>query len=196
MKRLIRLLVAALLPLLAAAPAWAVEGSLSPGAQPLAVGSAFPDVPLAGQVSPEAATRLGIAPGKAQRPINALGTEVLVVEIFSMYCPYCQKEAPEVNALYDLIDKRGLSNRIAVIGVGAGNSETEVGIFRKKYDVPFALFADPDFVVHKQVGQVGTPFFYVLKKKPGGGYAVLGASLGVMDSPAAFLSRITRAAGI
>lgn len=196
MKRLSRLLVAALLPLLAAAPAWAVEASLSPGAQPLAVGSAFPDVSLAGQVPPEAATRLGIAPGKAQRPVSAFGTEILVVEIFSMYCPYCQKEAPEVNALYDLIDKRGLSNRIGVIGVGAGNSEAEVDIFRKKYDVPFALFADPDFVVHKQVGQVGTPFFYVLKKNPGGGYAVLGASLGVMDSPAAFLSRITRAAGI
>ena len=195
MKRLIRLLVAALLPLLAAASAWAVEASLSPGAQPLDVGSAFPDVPLAGQVSPEAATRLGIAPGKAQRPINALGTEVLVVEIFSMYCPFCQRDAPAVNELAALIDKQGLAGRLKIIGIGAGNSDTEVDIFRKKFKVPFALFSDATFAVHSAVGQVGTPYYYVLQKTPQGFKVVVG-HLGLIHSPADFLKDATAKAGL
>ncbi|WP_300160689.1 TlpA disulfide reductase family protein [Solidesulfovibrio sp.] len=196
MKRLFCLLVVACLAMLSAAPALAVEASEAPGAKPLAVGSAFPDVTLVGELSPEAAASLGLAPGPARASLNSLRPEVLVFEVFSMYCPFCQKDAPSVNALNELVAKRGLSNRIAVIGVGAGNSATEVEVFRKTFAVPFPLFADPDFAVHGQVGKVGTPFFYVLKKKPDGGYVVAGASLGVMDSPAEFLSRITRAAGI
>ncbi|WP_428561786.1 MAG: peroxiredoxin family protein [Solidesulfovibrio sp. DCME] len=188
--------VALLVALAAAAPALAVEASEAPRSKPLAVGSAFPDVPLIGPVSPEAAAALGIAPGKAQTPINALTAEVLVVEIFSMYCPYCQKDAPTVNALHDLIGKRGLSNRIAVIGIGAGNSDAEVDIFRKKYAIPFPLFSDAAFAVHVRVGEVGTPFFYVLKKQKDGSYTVLDGSLGVINSPAEFLSFITRKAGI
>ncbi len=196
MKRLLCLFAAACLAAFSAAPALAAQASEAPGAKPLAVGSAFPDVTLVGELTPEAAASLGLAPGAARVSLDSLGPEVLVLEVFSMYCPFCQQDAPSVNALNDLIAKRGLSNRIAVVGVGAGNSVAEVEVFRKKFAVPFPLFADPDFVVHGRVGKVGTPFFYVLRKKPGGGYVVAGASLGVMDSPAEFLSRITRAAGI
>ncbi len=188
--------VVLLVALAAAAPALAVEASEAPRSKPLAVGSVFPDVPLIGPVSAEAAAVLGIAPGKAQTPVNAVTAEVLVVEIFSMYCPYCQKDAPTVNALFDLIAKRGLSNRIAVVGIGAGNSDAEVDIFRKKYAVPFPLFSDATFAVHARVGEVGTPFFYVLKKQKDGSYRVVDGSLGVINSPAEFLAFITRKAGI
>lgn len=197
MKRLCIVLAAVLLAAhWAAAPALAVEASEAPGSHALAVGGVFPDVSLVGEVSPEAAAALGVAAGKGPTALHAVRTEILVVEIFSMYCPYCQKDAPVVNGLNDLINKRGLSNRIAIIGVGAGNSDTEVGVFRKKFGVPFPLFSDADFVVHKKVGEVGTPFFYVLKKQPDGRYVIVDASLGVITEPANFLSRITRLAGI
>lgn len=188
-------ILAAVLVLAAAVPALAVKASVAPGAKPLAAGSAFPDMPLPGRPSAQAATYLGLAPDLAGQPVSKVAAEILVIEVFSMYCPFCQAEAPEVNALYALIDKRGLGNRIKVIGIGAGNSETEVDIFRKKYEVPFPLFADPDFAAHKQLGQVGTPFFYILKKKPNG-FEIIHASLGQFDSPADFLSMITRTAGI
>jgi len=196
MRRLFTLLAVALLVACAAGPALAVEASEAPGAHPLAPGGAFPDVPLIGKASPEAAAYLGLEAGKANQPLERVAAEVLVVEIFSMYCPYCQKEAPNVNALFDLIDKRGLSNRIKIVGIGAGNSDVEVEIFRKKYEVPFPLFSDAAFAVHARVGQVGTPFFYILKKKPAGGFEILNASLGAFGSPAEFLSLITRKAGL
>ncbi|EFL52878.1 alkyl hydroperoxide reductase/ Thiol specific antioxidant/ Mal allergen [Solidesulfovibrio fructosivorans JJ]] len=196
MRRLFALPAALLLLFLSAAPALAVEASEAPGAHPLAPGTPFPDVSLTGEVSPQAAAYLGVTAGKRATPINAVKAEVLVVEIFSMYCPFCQREAPNVNALHSLIDKRGLGNRIKIVGIGAGNSEAEVNLFRQKYAVPFPLFSDADFDVHNQVGQVGTPFFYILKKKPQGGFVVLQASLGAFGAPADFLGAIIRAAGL
>ena len=188
-------IVAAVLVLAAAVPALAVKASVAPGAHPLAVGDPFPDVPLPGTLSPEAATYLGLAAGRAGQPLSKVAAEVLVVEVFSMYCPFCQAEAPEVNALFALIDKRGLSNRVKIIGIGAGNSDTEVDIFRKKFKVPFALFSDAAFAVHSAVGQVGTPYYYVLKKTPQG-FTIVAAHLGLIHSPADFLKDVTAKAGL
>lgn len=58
------------------------------------------------------------------------------------------------------------------------------------------FFSDAAFDVHSQVGQVGTPFFYILKKKPRSGYVVLQASLGAFGAPADYLAALTRAAGL
>lgn len=196
MKGLFALVVTLALVAAASSQALAVEASEAPGAAPLAVGTAFPDVPLVGKITPELAASLGIASLSGPTPINKLDAEILIVEIFSMYCPYCQREAPTINALASLIDKRGLGNRVKLIGIAAGNSDTEVDIFRKKYTVPFALFSDASFAVHQRIGQVGTPFFYVLQKKPGSGYSIIHTHLGVIKSPTEFLSAITTKAGL
>lgn len=196
MRRLFPLVLAAVFLAVTANAALAVEASEAPGARPLAPGTVFPNVTLVGGIDAQAGAALGLTAGKKSRPLDSIKAEVLVVEIFSMYCPFCQREAPNVDTLHELIDKRGLGNRIKIIGIGAGNSEAEVDIFRKKYAVPFPLFADADFAVHNQVGQVGTPFFYILKKKPGGGFVVLQASLGAFGAPADYLAQIIRAAGL
>ena len=195
MKRLFAFALALTLVLTASAQALAAEASEAPGAKPLAVGTMFPDVPLIGAVSPELTASLGLASKTGPTPINAVKADVLVVEIFSMYCPFCQREAPNINALQALIDKQGLSGRIKLIGIGAGNSDTEVEIFRKKYNVPFALFSDAAFAVHQRVGQVGTPFFYVLRKKPAG-YEIILTHLGLIHSATDFLAAITAKAGL
>ena len=194
MKQLFACALALLLVLTASAQALAVEASEAPGAKPLAVGTLFPDVPLIGHVSPELAAGLGLSQS-GPTPINMVKADVLVVEIFSMYCPFCQREAPNLNALHALIDKQGLAGRLKIIGIGAGNSDTEVEIFRKKYKIPFALFSDAAFAVHQRVGQVGTPFFYVLRKKPAG-YEIVLTHLGLLRSPADFLAAIVAKAGL
>ncbi|MFP5257420.1 MAG: peroxiredoxin family protein [Acidobacteriota bacterium] len=194
MKTLLAGLVALTLVLAGSAQALAVEASEAPGAKPLAVGTTFPDVPLVGNLSPELAASLGIAQA-GPTPINKIDADVLVVEIFSMYCPFCQREAPNINQLQSLIDKQNLGGRIKIIGIGAGNSDTEVEIFRKKYNVPFALFSDSSFAVHQRIGQVGTPFFYVLRKKPAG-YEIVHTHLGLIHSPTEFLAAVTAKAGL
>ncbi len=189
MRRLIAPLLALLV--LAGFPARlpAMEASDAPDARPLAVGAPFPDLPLAG------ADASGGEPA-LPTTLGAVKADVLIVEIFSMYCPFCQKDAPAANALHALIEKRGLAGRVAMLGIGAGNSAMEVDIFRKKFGVTFPLFPDPDFAAHKLAGGVGTPFYYVLRRGPGGGFTVALAHLGTIGPPDAFLDRIAALTGL
>jgi len=194
MKKIVLLLIAILL--LPATAAMASGGaSQSATSKPLMDGSPFPNLSLTGELTPEQAKYLGVK-GKAPYSLNDMDAPVLIVEIFSMYCPFCQAEAPTVNGLYQLIGQQDLRDKVKLIGVGAGNSDFEVDVFRQKYEVLFPIFSDLEFTAHKAVGEVGTPFFYVLKKNAKGGYDILFGSLGRMDSPEAFLKAVRKYAKI
>lgn len=194
---LVRLLTLALALVLTAGPALAEEASESPTSNPLAVGAVFPNLSLAGKLTEEQATALGLPGPATPVSLDAIKAEVLIVEVFSMYCPFCQKEALTVNALQDLISRLGLADRIKLVGLGVGNSEMEVSIFQKKYHIPFPLFADPDFVAHKAIGEVGTPYFYVLRRQAGHkDFTIQGGTLGRMATPEAFLTEVVRKAGL
>ncbi len=189
-------LLSFLLATAAVRPALAVEASEAPGATPLTPGSVFPDVPLLGELPPEQSASLGFVPDSARHALSDIKSDVLIIEIFSMYCPFCQKDAPAANALHELVARRGLSDRIKMIGVGAGNSDAEVEVFRKKFAGTFPLFSDPSFVVHAAAGNVGTPFFYVLRGKKDGGYEVVYTHLGLLPSPEDFLATVVAKAGL
>jgi len=129
--------------------------------------------------------------------IPQIRAEVIIVEIFSMYCPYCQKEAPRVNELYRMIeDRAGLRGTIKVIGIGSGNSAYEVGVFKKTYQIPFPLFADDEFRIHKICGEVRTPFFMALRINADRSLSVIHSHVGGFESPSQFLDHIIHVSGI
>jgi len=112
-----------------------------------------------------------------------------------MYCPHCQREAPVLNELYALLAKGGHDGKVKMLGIGAGNSAMEVDIYRNKFQTPYPLVADQNFAVHDACGRVGTPYFYVLAKKPGeSAYTVVLSRLGRMDSPESFAADVLAAA--
>jgi len=123
--------------------------------------------------------------------------DVVLIQIFSMYCPHCQKEAPAVNAFYEkLIADPLLRDRVKLIGIGAGNSEYEVNFFRKKYDVRFLLFPDPDFAIHKKIGEVRTPYFVGVKFAENGNPLIFHFHLGGIGTPEEFLGNIIKESGM
>ena len=122
---------------------------------------------------------------------------LVLIEILSMYCPFCQKEAPLVNQLYEAIEKDpAAKGKIKIIGIGVGNSSYETEVFRKRYNVPFPVFPDPDYDIHKKCGEVRTPFFIAVKLNPNGTQEVSYARLGGFGEIPAFLATLKKSAGI
>jgi peroxiredoxin len=122
---------------------------------------------------------------------------IVLIEILSMYCPFCQKEAPIVNQLYEAIEKDpAAKGKIKIIGIGTGNSVYEVDVFRKRYNVPFPVFPDPEYEIHKKCGEVRTPFFIAVKLNANGTQDVTYARLGGFGEIPAFLETLKKSAGL
>jgi len=158
--------------------------------------AAISDLELAGPVSKAAAAYLGVSPGEGGLRLSQVKAEFLLVEVFSMYCPYCQAEAPGVNALYERLGKSPAAGRIKLLGIGAGNTPFEVDFFRDKYKVPFPLFPDQDFLCHQALSGPGTPYFMLLKADRAGGFTVLHSHMGGFGDPARFLDTLLAKAGL
>lgn len=106
-------------------------------------------------------TYLGVDPDQPFT-LDQVKADILVIEIFSMYCPICQREAPKVNTLFQRLEEVK-DKSVRLIGIGAGNSAYETKFFRKTYNIEFPLFSDGKFVIHKKIGEKGTPYFIGLK---------------------------------
>ncbi|BCS89733.1 peroxiredoxin family protein [Pseudodesulfovibrio sediminis] len=133
-------------------------------ATPVLAADIFPDLELKGGISADAAAYLGVS--GSQIKVSSIQADYLFVEIYSMYCPICQRDAPRVNTLFQEVAAAGRDN-VKFIGVAAGNTNFEVNFYRKKFSVLFPLFEDENFSCHKAVGGVGTPSFYLVDLKAG-----------------------------
>jgi peroxiredoxin len=189
------LLILCALLLAAHSQAFAASASASPDMKPLPVGQAFPDITFAGPITAKEANDLGAGGGGKAFSLNQTKAQAIILVVYSMYCPFCQKEAPELNAMHALIASRKLSGKLKLVGLGAGNSPFEVNVFREKFSTPFALIPDQDFKAYKQLGQVGTPFYYVLKRQ-GDGFVIVDTQLGCVASAEAFLNSIIEKTGL
>ena len=170
-----------------AGPAWALAD-----AGPPAEGGVFPDIKLPIPHRSEERNYLGIT-GDGTFKIPQTRARIVVVEIFSMYCPFCQKEAPVVNELFQLIDESPeLREKVKIIGIGAGNSTYEVNAFRNLYRIAFPLFSDANYSLHNVLGKVSTPYFIVVRLDPKGTHKVIYSKVGSFGDPKQFLDLILK----
>jgi len=184
-KKLGCLIVAALL--LAASLAFGAD-NITPQ-----TGGVFPAVELSKPTDAGHLKYLGLS-GGGNFKLNEIKADVLIVEIFSMYCPYCQGEAPNINRLYQSIQNdAALKSRVKIIGIGIGNSKFETEIFKNKYNVAFPLIPDGEFKMHKVIGEVRTPYFFVIKLKGKKPMEVIYSKLGALESNESFLALIKSA---
>jgi len=65
---------------------------------PPQVGGVLPEIELLKPDNPVELKYLGLSGGGFFK-INQIKADVAIIEIFSMYCPYCQGEAPHINNL-------------------------------------------------------------------------------------------------
>ncbi len=140
---------------------------------------------------------LGLSGWGSTFRVPDIKARVVILEILSMYCPFCQKEAPLVNELFSAIEKDpSLKGKIKILGIGAGNSAYEVGVFRKKYGIPFPVVPDPDYTAHKAYGEVRTPYFIAVKINESGTHEVIYSKLGTLENVNTFLNTLRQTAGL
>lgn len=128
--------------------------------------------------------------------LEDIDADVLLIQLFSMYCPFCQEEAPNVNALFEaMLDFSKPDFKVKIIGLGANNSEFEVDHYRNTFDVKFPLFADPDMHMYKALEGKGTPGFIGCRKGADNKYTIVLRQSGGFYQVEDFLNELLRKSG-
>lgn len=189
MKRLVFLLLPILLVLSPLLPAFSADG---PGEK-----ETLPHITLPVPDAEEYRSYLGLkqAPGETFT-LNDIDADVLVIELFSMYCPFCQEEAPNVNALFEtMYDFSKPAFSVKMIGLGANNSAFEVDHFRNTYGVRFPLFPDQDMSMFNALGGKGTPSFIACKKEDDNSCTIIHRVSGGFYQPDEFFKELLNKSG-
>ncbi|MFP4071632.1 MAG: peroxiredoxin family protein [Desulfovibrionales bacterium] len=161
-------------------------------ANPLQEGGDFPDVQLNLSGDRAVARYLEVPPADSV-PLSEVGARGIIINIYSLYCPPCHREAPLLNNLYRMIKEMGLEDDLKLIGIAVGNNEQEVSAYRERHKVPFPLLMDPDYTIHKQVGSVPVPSFYAVLLQCDGGPQVVLSKIGEVEDEKKFLEDVLRA---
>lgn len=166
------------------------------GVEPPKTGELLPEITLSVPLETEHQKYLGL-PKSGEFTIPRIKASIVLIEFYSMYCPYCQDAAPRVNKFYSKIENNpDLKEKIRLIGIGVGNSQYEVDVFKNKYKIDFPLFPDADFSIHKLIGEVRTPYFIGVRIKEDGTHHVFYSKLGGFDDVDEFLSLLVQLSGI
>lgn len=97
--------------------------------------------------------------------LNDIDADLLLIQFFSMYCPFCQEEAPLINELFQaILDFSSEEFSVKMIGIGTNNSEFEVNHYRNTFNIQFPVFPDLDMRNYNSLGAKGTPSFIACRK--------------------------------
>lgn len=167
---------------LASLLAWTLL-SLSPGwvlALP-APGDILPDMVMQAPATAEETADLGIVEGQSFR-LADLGKPLVLFEVIGVYCPQCYLQAPGFISIQKRLAKSGLDEKVAVMALAAGGTPMETAYLHEQGNYKMPIVPDPDYSVHKLLGEPQTPFTMVLTKDG----EVLFAHLGIIEDMDAF----------
>jgi len=152
------------------------------------------DLPISGSEAEKG--YLGLK-GSGTFKVGQIRARVVIIEVFSFYCPHCQRSAAQINDLYRMIETRAdLKGKIKMIGIGAKNSAYEVDAYKERYQVPFPLFPDEEMEITEKLGVKGTPTFIGVKVDGKGNQKQFYFSEGGFQDNQKFLAEIVRLSGL
>jgi len=154
----------------------------------ISVGETLPQFTLTAPGSDMEQKYLGLEHNKPFK-LSQLPADFVLIEIFSRICLQCLKQAPDMNKLYKFIAQDSdLRNSIKMIGIGQGDTDKKIKVWKTKLRVPFPLFSDPKREVHKKFGSPSTPYTVVINKSG----KVLYAHRGVIKDMESMVGRLKK----
>jgi len=87
--------------------------------------------------------------------------KVVLVNIWTTWCPGCEAEMPEYEAYYQTYREEGFT----VIGINAEESAEQIGAFREKMGLNFPLWLDPQKEVYRAFKSNHLPSSYVIDRE-------------------------------
>jgi peroxiredoxin len=129
--------------------------------------------------------------------IHQIKAKVILIKIFNLYCPICQSTTSAMVELYHQIENHpDFRGKIKLIGIGAGNSQSETEVFKQNNNISFPVFPDQDFRIHKALEEVRTPFFIAIKINRDRSHEIVHTHLGGLTDIQGLLDLMYEAYGI
>ena len=151
-------------------------------------GDVLPVFEMPAPVGEDEAAYLGVSPGKPFS-FKEIGARYLLIEVIGVYCPICFKQAPLMDKLFKKIQADpDLSGKVRLLGLASGATPQELAYLKKQKLYGFPVVNDPDYAVHKSLGEPKTPFTVLLD----GNGKVLLTHLGLIDDLNAFFREISQ----
>jgi peroxiredoxin len=139
---------------------------------------------------------LGLS-GTGNFTIGQIKAQVLIIEVYSFYCPHCQRSAAQVNELYRKVQERpDIKEKVKMIGIAVTNGTYEVDSYRERYKVPFPLIPDASTEISQKLGVKGTPTFIALKINGKGSPERFYFGEGGFEDAQQFLAKIIELSGL
>jgi len=159
-------------------------------------GGTLPSILLPIPEDEDAKIYLGLS-GEGFFEIPQIKAEGVLIKVFNVYCPVCQSTALAMATLYRQIENNpDLKNKVKLIGIGAGNTPTEIEVFKQTNNIPFPIFPDDDLAIHNSLGEVRIPTFIAVRLEKDGSHKIVHTHLGELGDPELLLTLMVEAYGI
>lgn len=139
---------------------------------------------------------LGLDESATAFRLSDIKAELLLINLFSLYCSPCQRDAADFNEMYEKVQAMGLGGRIKFLGVAAGNTVREMEYWRKRFSVPFPLVPDQDYALHKTFGSSGTPLYVLVRVVAPDQLEVVYTREGALEDKDGFFATVLSRAGV
>lgn len=160
----------------------------------LKAGDPVPAIKLTAALTVAEQEYLGLAQTTAFTLLD-IPAKIMLVEFLNKYCPHCQQQAPILNELFDKIQADStLRSQVKMVGIGTGNNQRQLEIYKKEKAIPFPLFPDAQYVFHDEIGRPRTPFIVLFKKQDDGPAIVSATFMGLVSSSDTLLAYLQQLA--
>ncbi|HPD61402.1 MAG TPA: TlpA disulfide reductase family protein [Thermodesulfobacteriota bacterium] len=135
------------------------------GAAILSPGMKLPAFRLSSPASADALHYLGLT--KAEPfSLSQVSSKLILVEILSVFCQYCQKQTSAMNRIYQYIQEdQKLAKDIKMIGIVAVGDQKAVAAFKTAYRVKFPLIPDPKMEIFGKLQNPAIPLLLLVNRQ-------------------------------